>query len=386
MSRLRIALVANNIHFRGGMERYAAELTRRLCREHDVHLFATEVADVPFDKVTIHRVRSVRKPIISLFIQFYLNSSRQIRLKDYDIVHSIGGITARQNVVTAQFCQYAWGNAIRRERGASEGINAYHQFMWRLTGYFEKRAVNSAETRRVSANSDRTKSDLQKFYGADADKIQVIYNAVDAERFTPANLRFRQEVRQKYSLPEDSIVVLFVGEYRRKGLATVIRALGQIDDPRVFLLAVGKGDRDQYEALAAEAGIGSQVILAGPEKQIERIFGAADIFAFPTFYEPFGMVITEAMASGLPVVTSRSAGAAEMIDDGKSGLLLEHPGDAQELSRQIGRLLADKQLRRDMGLNARVAASAYDWARVGDETLRLYHQVCGTQPALASKP
>ena len=377
MTRLRIALVANNIHFRGGMERYFAELARALCQDHEVHLFATEVDDVPFDKLTVHHVQSARRPILALFIQYYLNSSRQVRLKDYDIVHAIGGITAHQNIVTAQFCQHAWGDAIRREPGAAEGITAYHRFMWRFAGYFEKRALTSPETRRVSANSCHTRDDLQKYYGCDPAKTHVIYNGVDPVRFTPENARYRAEVRRRYGLDDQAIVVLFVGEYRRKGLATVIRALGLLNDRRVHLLAVGKGNVSEYQALAAAAGIADRVTLAGPDRAIERVFGASDVFAFPTYYEPFGMVITEAMASGLPVVTSRNAGAAEMIADGTSGFLVERPGDHQELARALHQLLEDPDLRTSVGIQARRSVSGYDWSRVAEETRRMYAQALG---------
>lgn len=384
MSRLRIALVANNIHFRGGMERYCAELVRHLCDDHDLHLFSREVDDVPFEKVTIHPIRTVRKPMALLFTQFYMETSRQVSMKDFDIVHTIGGITAHQNVVTAQYCQYAWGDAIQREAGASEGINSYHQFMWKFTGYFEKKAMTSPETAVISACSQRTKDDLQKFYGCDPRKISVIYNGVDPVRFSPANRKHREEIRRKYGLADNAVVVLFVGEYRRKGLATVIRALGLINDPRVFLLAIGKGDRAFYGSVAEKAGIADRVILADPEKQVERIFGAADLFAFPTFYEPFGMVITEAMASGLPVITSRTAGAAEVIDDGESGFIVERPGDAQEFSEKLAPLLRDEELRRHIGTNAVAAASPHDWKRVADETLRLYHSI-GSSPVPAGR-
>jgi UDP-glucose:(heptosyl)LPS alpha-1,3-glucosyltransferase len=373
MSHLRIALVANNIHFRGGMERYCAELATRLCLEHDVHLFASEVADVPFDRLTVHPVRTVKKPILALFLQFYWKASRQVKLRDFDIVHTIGGITAQQNIVTAQYCQYAWGEALRTEAGASEGVTAYHQFMWRLAGYFEKRAMTGSQTLGISANSARTSRDLQKFYGSDPGKIRVIHNAVDAERFTPKNKRFRSEIRRRLHIPEEAIVVLFVGEYRRKGLATVIRALGLISDPRVHLLAVGKGDLTYYNALAAESGIKDRTSFVGPMKDIEQVFGAADLFVFPTFYEAFGMVITEAMASGLPVVTSRDAGAAEMIEDGMSGLLVDQPGNVGEVQRQIEVLLSNSAARLAMGEKARQAASAYTWADVATDTLSLYH-------------
>jgi len=384
MSKLRVALVANHIHFRGGMERYCAELVTALCTRHDVHLFTCEADDVPLDRITVHLVRAVQKPFLALFAQFYRQTSRMIRMEDYDIVHAMGGITARQNIVTAHYCQSAWGDAIRREPGAREGINAYHQFMWRMSGYFERKAVTSARTLGISANSERTGRDLVKFYGCDPAKIQVIYNGVDLDRFTPANVRQRSAVRQRYGIPESALVVLFVGEYRRKGLATVVRAVGSLQDPRVHLLAVGKGDAEHYRALAAQAGIAGRAAFAGPTRDIEQVFGAANLFAFPTYYEPFGMVITEAMASGLPVITSRSAGASEMITEGESGLLLDRPGDAGELSRKIMLLLSDEAGRKGMGLRARLAASVCRWSHVAEDTLRLYDRSLGREQTVAA--
>ena len=385
MSRLRIALVANHIHFRGGMERYCAEIAGRLCLDHDVHLFTCEASGVPTDKLTVHPVHIRQKPFLALFTQFYQKTSRLIRLADFDIVHTIGGITSHQNIVTAQYCQYAWGDAIRRDPGAKAGVTAYHQMMWRLTGYFEKRAYTSPETLGVSANSRRTEADLIKFYGADPAKIKVIYNGVDTDRFSPANARFRDQVRQHYQIPADALVVLFVGEYRRKGLATLVEALGKLRNPRLHLLAVGKGDLPHYRALAEAAGIAGQATFAGPARDIEQVFGAADFFVFPTYYEPFGMVITEAMASGLPVITSRSAGAAEMVHEGASGLLLDHPSNPDELARKIAALVADSAARKEMGRLARPAASGYTWDNVAADTLNLYtRSLAGTQAASAA--
>ena len=368
------------------MERYCAELVNALCDRHDLHLFTCEADDIPQDKVTVHRVRTIEKPFAALFAQFYWQTSRMIRMEDYDIVHTIGGITAQQNIVTAQYCQNAWGDAIRRELGAKEGITAYHQFMWRMTGYFEKRAFTSPQTLGISANSQRTQADLVKFYGANPEKIQVIYNGIDASRFTPSNSRFRREIRQRYQIPETSIVVLFVGEYRRKGLATIIRALGELRDPRLHLLAVGKGDLGQYHALAEEAGVSQQVTFAGPARDIEQVFGAADMFVFPTYYEPFGMVITEAMASGLPVITSRSAGASEMITEGESGLLLDNPGDPNELGRKIQMLLTDEAYRKQIGTGARPAVSGHNWSHVAEDTLQLYYRSLGREQPISVKP
>ena len=375
MSCLKIALVAHGIHFLGGMERCFAELTHALCREHDVHLFTSDATDVPLDRVTLHPIPVVQQPLLLKFLQFYLISSRLLRREEFDIVHTIGGITARQNIVTAQYCQYAWGSAIKQEPAAAEGITAYHRMMWRLTGYFEKRAINSPDTHKVIANSHRTGKDLQKFYGTDPHKIEVIYNAVDPSRFTPKNQCHRASIRQRHGIREEAMLLLFVGEYRRKGLANVIRALGKLRAQHVHLLAVGQGDQNRYAALASQNGVCDQVTLAAPTSDIERVFGAVDTFVFPTLYEPFGMVITEAMASGLPVITSRAAGAAEWIEDGVNGLLLNNPSDTNELAACLGRLIFDDPLRHKLGANARESVSCHDWKRMAGQTLSLYSQL-----------
>ena len=138
------------------MERCCAELAARLCADHDVHLFTSEAADVPLDKLTVHPVEVAQKPFLALWAQFYVKSSRMIKLEDFDIVHTVGGITARQNIVTAQYCQYAWGDAIQREPGARGGVTAYHQFMWRLNGYYEKRAIVSPDTLGISVKTAET--------------------------------------------------------------------------------------------------------------------------------------------------------------------------------------------------------------------------------------
>ena len=203
----------------------------------------------------------------------------------------------------------------------------------------------------------------------------MIYNGVDPKRFTPNNNTQRPAVRQRYGINRDVLLLLFVGEYRRKGLANVIRALGLLQRPDVHLLAVGRGDHALFSALADSAGVSAQVTFAGPTTDIECVFGAADAFVFPTLYEPFGMVITEAMASGLPVLTSRRAGAAEMIEDGVNGLLLDNPGDTQELAQKLEIMLSKSFCRSDVGIRGSQSVSHYDWTQVADETMVLYRQV-----------
>jgi glycosyltransferase involved in cell wall biosynthesis len=106
---------------------------------------------------------------------------------------------------------------------------------------------------------------------------------------------------------------------------------------------------------------------------MSHFYAASDIFVLPTKMEPFGLVITEAMASGLPVITSRLAGAAELIKDGETGLLLNDPENPGELQDKIFKLTRDSDYRNNMGNNAAAAMQQYSWEKVKIE----YEKVCG---------
>jgi glycosyltransferase involved in cell wall biosynthesis len=124
--------------------------------------------------------------------------------------------------------------------------------------------------------------------------------------------------------------------------------------------------------LAADLRVKDRIIFTGFVKNINSYFAASDIFVFPTTYEPFGLVITEALASGLPVVTSKLAGASELITDGYDGMLLSNPKASREIAEKIILLVEDEKLRRVMGSNARKTAEKYSWGEVARRTLEVY--------------
>ncbi len=104
-------------------------------------------------------------------------------------------------------------------------------------------------------------------------------------------------------------------------------------------------------------------------------YAASDVLLLPSLYEPFGLSILEAMASGLPVLVSRDSGAAELINDGVDGLLINDPTDVAEISAKLGALLKDADLRTRLGKQARRAALQYPWDRVARETEEVYERV-----------
>jgi len=117
-----------------------------------------------------------------------------------------------------------------------------------------------------------------------------------------------------------------------------------------------------------------RVVFTGPTEQSWKYYAASDIFLLPTLYEPFGLVILEAMAAGLPVLVSREAGAAELVRDGTDALLLEDAGDVDEIAGKLELLLEDAGLRKRLGEEARRTALCHTWARVAQRTVKVYQR------------
>ena len=378
---MKIALVCAEIIRESGHGRYMLELARRLATDHEVHVYTNLYQPVP--GVHHHPVPAVIGINLFRVYSFWLASSWQLRGARYDIIHAIGGCTARRNVVTAQFCQRPWADELKKSGtgGPGSGLAArlrrlYHEIYWRACDLLEAPAFTTGPDRRLIAVSGGVRRELADYYGADPAQVKVVYNGVEPGDFSVEALGpLRSPTRAALGVPEAAPVLLFIGDFYRKGLATAIAALARLKTLDVHLLVVGRGEIEGFKARAAEAGVADRLHFVGFQPDVRPYFAAADAFVFPTRYEPFGMVITEAMAAGLPTITSRAAGASEVITPGESGLLLERADDADELAARLDELLADPERMRAIGAAARQAAAGVDWRYVARETLRVYAEL-----------
>src|SRR5262249_48627622 len=141
-------------------------------------------------------------------------------------------------------------------------------------------------------------------------------------------------MRAHFGFRDSDFVFLFVGDLR-KGSSTALKALANV--PRAKLLLVSQTPPAPYLQIAAQAGGHDRVFFSPALNSIERVYAACDAFVLPTPYDAFGMVVAEAMASGLPVITTREAGAAEWIAHGFSGIVTENPTDPVELAGHMSR-------------------------------------------------
>ena len=365
--RLRIAFVVHDYNRHIGHSRYVAELASRFKRDHEVHVFANTFDEPDSVGITYHHVPAWRASALASILSFVLPATAMVRGR-FDIVHAQGLCGLRHNVVTAHFCQPGWFDALVRANARLTWRQALSQA---LISPLERLAFTKKSTRRVIAISERIRDDLERHYGR-KDGVRVVYHGVDLDTFHPRNCGLcLDEAQAELGAAPGECLALYVGNLQ-KGAAAAIRATARV--PGVRLVLVSGSNPVSDRSIAQAEGVTDRVSFRPSSKQIERFFAAADVFIFPTFFDAYGMVISEAMASGLPVITSRAAGAAELIDHGKSGWLTADPWDPDQIAEGLRTLAADPGLRQRMGAAARSKIEAYTWDRVAHETMAVYRE------------
>lgn len=372
---LRIAFVVHMYNRHKGHSRYVAELAERYSRQgHEVHVFCSVVEEPRPPGIHFHHVPSWRWKALTLILTFILPATLLVR-GNFDVIHAQGLSGLRQHVTTAHECVAARLRASSRYIGKLSFGQHLARFLVVPLEWFTYRPIVS---RHVIAISDANRKDLEHFYHRTRD-VTVIPHGIDLAYFSPdKRTALSRPVRQELGLSENDLVALYVGELK-KGCAPAIRALARIAG--IHLLIVSPSDRGPYEKLAGELGVETRVHFAPETQDVARYYAAADVFVFPTCFEPFGMVISEAMAMALPVVTSACAGAATLIQHQENGWLLQDPWSADEIAQALKQFVEDPDLRARVGQAARRTAERYTWDRVAADTFTVYQKSIASRQA-----
>lgn len=371
--RLRIALIAEHVHRRGGQERVTAELVTRLAARHEIHLFCFSAADIP-PEVTVHRLWCPFRSSTLQALLIVLLSALRVRMRDFDVVMSQGGNSLRQNFVIVHTCHASRARAAARPHPLQPREARPYGLLRRLRNRWasamEGRAVRRCPGRVIAVSGTLARA-LAAQHGVRREDILVAPNGVDHEVFNlEARRRYRERVRAELGLGPEEFVVLFVGGlWFEKGLAPLVWALSHMSTP-ARLLVVGKGDEAWLRQLAAQAGVADRVLCVGPQAEVQRYYGAADCFAFPSEAEGFGLVMAEAAACGLPLVTTEVGIAEYLVEDGRTGFTITR--DPRQIAQRLEVLAGDPALRERMGQEAHRRAQALTWDRQADLIERLF--------------
>ena len=260
-------------------------------------------------------------------------------------------------------------------------LNANEKFLvsfnWFLR-FFEEGMLHRA--RRIIAVSQFTKWELTNYYKIPESKIRVIHNGVDVKKFKPA--ADKRKVKAELGLKPDDLAIVSVGRlYARKGLFTLIESMPGVVKrfPNAKFIISGKGQSDEMHKLVAYAeklGVKNNIIFTGytPDKELPKLYQAADVFAFSTFYEHHPFAVLEALSTGLPVVTTTVGGIPETIESGKNGFLVA-PFNPKQFADRILYLLEHPAFAAEMGAQARkTIVENLDWRIVVKDAMKVYDE------------
>ena len=380
---MKIVLVSTHATGEGGVPHYVASLARSLAKGHEVTVYSSRFESFDGTGVRHRKIRTIGSGGNIFDLSFLVVSTlttwghRVKRRDEFDIIHSHVGSPFFSDVFTIHFWEQ---DAIARMKTATKDMprdSLVRRLRSRLMARLASALLAGSNSRTWIVLSAAMNTGIIRDHPVPPESIFVIPNGVDSSRYSPDNVaRYRDEVRDQLSLAPDGQVVLFLGgDWPRKGLAQAIEALSLLAGSEAMLLVVGSGNIAAYRNLAKRCRIEDRVIFAGQTREGWRYYAASDVYLLPSLYEPFGLSILEAMASGLPVLVSRDSGAAELISDGVDGLLIQEPRDVTELSAKLGALLKDAHLRTRLGRQARRTALQYPWDRVARETEEVYERV-----------
>jgi UDP-glucose:(heptosyl)LPS alpha-1,3-glucosyltransferase len=249
-------------------------------------------------------------------------------------------------------------------------LGSKHQDLLRL----EQSLLSSGKARRVIAASQMVRDEMINVYRYPEDRIDIVRNGVPLEKFG-FDPELREKSREELNLKPGQTALLFAGSgWERKGLLFAIEAAALCKDLKMRLLVAGRGNAKPYQTKRLGFWREEPVQFLGEVVDMLRIYAAADIFILPTIYDPFSNACLEALACGLPVITTRSNGFSEIIQNGVHGSIVDQPGDLLTLRDAI-RLWSDPSRGAAARSTNTQLATRFDISRNIDETLAILRSV-----------
>lgn len=362
---------------RGGAEAWTSQFAEGLARGgHEVHVLAARFSDrAPRSRVTVHAVPagSSRLAMAKTFDDV-LNSFH------LDVVHDMG-VGCRCDVFQPHGGSRAAANEHNLLRLSSWQAGMKRMFNAVSPRHREFKRLDQRQYSRDGrvwiALSQMVANDFTRFHQVDQADIRLIYNGVDTDRFSSRTAHAdRVELRKQFNMADKLVLLLVAHNFELKGVPAAIRAvarLRRLNLPVHLLVVGGKKSPTKYQRMAAAAGAGDAVTFAGPVANSLPYYGAADIYLHPTWYDPCSLVVLEALACGLPVITTRFNGAGELLTEGKQGFVLQQPGDIEAIVRHIIHL-GDAARRKIMSDAARALALEHTLDRNISEIERVYEE------------
>ena len=390
---MRLAVVSPFVDRWHGTERALAELLERLARdEHcEIHLYAQRVEDLALDnspsvepadsgRIVWHRVPSIPGPHLLQFLAWLLLNSIY-RVWDqrghglrFDLVLSpgINCFDANLVIVHALFHRLRELARFQQLQGPSLSLlrRLHRRAYYALLACLERRIYLNPKVT-LAAVSQRTAALLGKYFHRE--DVTVIPNGVDIAHFSPsARLARRELARARWRFRREDFILLLIGnDLNNKGLPAVLEAMSvQLEIP-ARLIIVGDDPTSASRELAQRLGVFDRCSWEPSMADILDAYGAADLYVSPSREDSFGMPVAEAMACGLPVITSVLAGISSLLHHGADSFVLRDPHDSKTLAEFVRLLYEHSELRARMGQAATNVSQEWTWERNATAVMQL---------------
>jgi UDP-glucose:(heptosyl)LPS alpha-1,3-glucosyltransferase len=405
-----LAVVSPFVDRRHGTERALSELLERLARNYrcEIHLYSERVEGLTLDDpaapprgndtgaIFWHRVPSLPGPHLLRFTGWmFLNGvvrwrHRFFRHLPFDLVLS-PGINCRSAdviLVHALFQRLGELSVLDGEEKAPRlGFwrDLHRRWYYRLLTALERRSYSNRNVSLVAV-SVRT-ADLLKQYFQREDAL-VVPNGVDTAEFSVSQrLARRDQARKGRNLqPSDCVLLLIGNDWRVKGLPAILAAMAAIPSSKFHLLIAGGDAAAAFRNTAERMAVNTRCHWEPPATDVMDLYAAADVYVSPTLEDSFALPVAEAMACGLPVITSAFAGVAAQIQNEEDGFVLGDPRDAQGLARLLERLAGDPEFSRRIGEAAARKARDWTWDRNAAAVYELLNRIIAATNRQEYKP
>ena len=357
---MKIALVIKSLSLTGGgAERFSRNLIRGLlARGHKISAFCfdwdegTEALDISLHKI----------PKLSKYKHPWFDFSEKVhkeikKTDDYDVIfgltqlcpqdiHRLGGGIYRY------WYELKYGKFLPLQMLRGRVRNALK---------FEKSMYSPGNYRQLITISEMDRKILMKYYNVPPEKVHTIYNGFDFEEFnSKGRENDRAELCTELNISSKKTIILFAANnYKRKGLPQAVESILKTNSPEKFaLIVIGRGRATIKRKLSGKAKGKVEIIWLDHVKNPAHYYRGSDIFLFPTLYDSFANVIGEALACGLPVITTGRAGGAEFVINGANGFVVENANATDEMSKCLNKF-TDKDLCNEFSKNAPEIVSKY---------------------------
>jgi UDP-glucose:(heptosyl)LPS alpha-1,3-glucosyltransferase len=362
---MKIAFIVRKYQTSGGTERYTYNISNALAEKgHNITIFCNKSNITPPNR-NIHIVKIPQLPLgrtIKTF-WFYL-CTKGLNLKNYDIVQGSGKVTA-QDIYRAGG---GFHKLFLREKG-KQSDTFYDKAVMKI----EKEIYNPLNTKFIISVSNYIAKEINTEFNFPLNRIAVFHNPVDLKFFNTKNRDAIKAVTdKKYNIPENYVKFLFVANnFKLKGLPLIIRTLNYFENFKLFIIG---GDNLQKTVENIPQKIKDKIVHVGEKKgeDLVNFFKSCDVLLHPTVFDPFANVCLEAMACGLPVVTTKINGASEILENFKDGIVIEHSEDKKNFKIAVEKLIFNRNFLKQLSENALKTVKNYSIERYAEKLTDFY--------------